>query len=405
MLLRKIRILAFFISLGVFLKAQPLHEYFFNNTLNSPVGPALTQTLGSAGCPGSAGAFSTQTLTIVSGSCGVATAFCFNQGAGLKYPNPSYITNQYTIHLFFKFNTLTGYSRVIDFSNSVSDNGIYLLNTCLNFYPSGNVGTCPFFAANTYYLYTFVRNSAGTVTAYVNGTLFTTYNDVSNYYVCATNTSPITFFRDDNTVPCESKAGCIKYASISSATSTAAQVATVWTNICSVVLPVELSKFEVEKKDNQAHLTWTTQTEKNNKLFEIERSQDAEHFHKIGEMEGAGNSHNLLSYSFKDDNPGKETIYYRLKQINTDNSYTYSGIVHASFTEGEIEFYPNPAADLITIKAKNKIKKVIIRSVLGQDMLTLDAISENGKVGISELPNGAYIICIGELKRHLIINR
>ncbi len=364
----------------------------------------MTQTLGSAGCPGSAGAFGTQTLTTATGSCGVATAFCFNTGCGLKYPNPSYITNQYTIHLFFKFNTITGYSRIIDFSSSTSDNGIYLLNNCLNFYPTGNVGTCVFLA-NTYYLYTFVRNSAGTVTAYINGTLFTTYADASNNYVLPSNTSPITFFRDDNAVPCEAKAGCIKYASITSGTSTAAQVSTVWTNICSVVLPVELSKFDGVKKDNKVFLNWTTQTESNNKLFEVERSEDGIDFAKIGEVKGKGDSRTAIDYDFTDPHPKKGINYYRLKQINYDGSSKHSSIFYLDFEKEQSNFYPNPVSDLLTIDTKNKDQKVSIKNLFGEEIFRQNSIPEDGKINLESFPDGAYILSIGGVNHNFIIRK
>ena len=404
MLLKKY-IFSFLVAFSLAISAQPAHEYFFNNTLTGPLGPALTQTLGSAGCPGAAGAFGTQTLTIVSGSCGVATAFCFNMGAGLKYPNPSYITNQYTIHVFFKFNTLGGYSRIIDFSSSTSDNGIYLLNNCLNFYPTGNVGACPFFAANTYYLFTFVRNSSNIVTAYVNGVLFTTYNDAANDYRCATNTTPITFFRDDNTVPCEAKAGCIKYLSVNSATSTAAQVATVWTNICSVVLPVELSKFEGTYQEDKAQLNWTTETESNNKLFEIERSADGIDFSKIGEVKGNGDSHQQIDYDFIDPRPNRGVNYYRLKQINHDGSSKHSTILTLDFEMELPRFYPNPAEDYIIVDIKNKLQTVSIKNLLGQELFKLHSIPEDGKINLNELPNGSYILSVGGTNHNLIIKK
>src|SRR4051812_49035754 len=92
-------------------KAQPLHEYFFNNSLAGTAGgPTLTDNLA---CGASAGAFSSQTIATVGQTCTTSNAFCFNQYGGLSYANPSYITNNYSINLFFKFNNLGGWSRII----------------------------------------------------------------------------------------------------------------------------------------------------------------------------------------------------------------------------------------------------------------------------------------------------
>ena len=186
-------------------------------------------------CGSGLGSFGTQTITTSAGFCSNSTAFCFNDGAGLSYPNNS-VTSQYTINLFCKFNVLSGYTRIIDFSNGASDNGIYLLNNCLNLFPNGTIGPCPYFNPNLYYLFTFVRDAAtNTISVYVNGTFFSSYVDATNMYRPATVTTPIIFFRDDTAVPCEAAPGCIRYASVSSGTLSAAQVNTVWVNICNTI--------------------------------------------------------------------------------------------------------------------------------------------------------------------------
>lgn len=229
----KKKILFFFIMLNFCSGAQPLQEYFFNNNFNGTAGGGpLTEVLA---CGGGLGSFGTQTITTSAGFCSYSTAFCFNDGAGLSYPNNS-VTSQYTINLFCKFNVLSGYTRIIDFSNGASDNGIYLLNNCLNLFPNGTIGPCPYFNPNIYYLFTFVRDaSSNTISVYVNGTFFSSYVDATNMYRPATITTPIIFFRDDAAVPCEAAPGCIRYASVSSGTLSAAQVNTVWVNICNTI--------------------------------------------------------------------------------------------------------------------------------------------------------------------------
>jgi len=229
----KIKVLFLFITLNFCLSAQPLQEYFFNNNFNGTAGGGtLSEVLA---CGAGLGSFSTQTITTSAGFCSNSTAFCFNDGAGLSYPNNS-VTSQYTINLFCKFNVLSGYTRIIDFSNGASDNGIYLLNNCLNLFPNGTIGPCPFFNPNLYYLFTFVRDATtNTISVYVNGTFFSSYVDATNMYRPATISTPIIFFRDDTAVPCEAAPGCIRYASVSSGTLSAAQVNTVWVNICNTI--------------------------------------------------------------------------------------------------------------------------------------------------------------------------
>jgi hypothetical protein len=384
------------------LKAQPLHEYFFNSNFNGTNGgPTLTQNLA---CGAVNGAFGTQTIATIGSTCTIADVFCFNQGGGLNYPNSSYITNQYSINLFFKFNILGGWSRIIDFSNSTSDAGIYWLNDCLNFFPNGNVGTCPYFLANTYYLFTFVRNgTTNIITVYVNGSLFGSYNDAGNLYAPASNTTPIIFFRDDNAVPCEAKPGCVKYLSITSATMNALQINTTFTNICNVILPIELSSFDVSKKGGKVELHWKTQFEKSNQSFEVERSGDGIYFEKIKEVK-SNELGQQQAYSYIDDKPFEGLNYYRLKQINTNATYDYSIIKSITMSSELHLIYPNPADNWLFVKEDIPNNELIIKTILGVEVLKTKLDKEK-RIRISELPSGTYLIYTSSKIEKLIINR
>ena len=207
-----------------------IHEYLFNNNLNEKNGgPALIQKLA---CGAAAGSYGIVTASTSAGQCLLSDAYCFNDGGGLQYTNPGIITGTYTINVFFKFSSLGGYARVIDFSNSASDAGLYFLGNCINFYPNGNVGPCPYFNTSTFYLITFVRNgSTGIITVYVDGVFFGSYTDSANLYSSATSSTPINFFLDDMLVPCENQAGCVKYISVSPTAISASDVALLYANI------------------------------------------------------------------------------------------------------------------------------------------------------------------------------
>ena len=207
-----------------------IHEYLFNNNLNeNNGGPALIQKLA---CGAAAGSYSSIAASTSAGQCLLSGAYCFNDGGGLQYTNPGIITGTYTINVFLKFNSLGGFARVIDFSNSVSDAGLYFLGNCLNFYPNGNVGPCPYFNTSTFYLITFVRNgSTGIITVYVDGVLFVSYTDSANLYSSATSSTPINFFLDDMLVSCENQPGCVKYISVSPTAISASDVALLYANI------------------------------------------------------------------------------------------------------------------------------------------------------------------------------
>lgn len=98
-------------------------------------------------------------------------------------------------------------------------------------------------------------------------------------------------------------------------------------------LPVELTKFTVEKDKNGALLTWTTNSEINNSHFEIEFSYDGVNWNTIGIVQGAGNSFEINTYQFTHNEIGSGVHYYRLKQIDFDGSEYYSNVKHLSFDD------------------------------------------------------------------------
>ena len=356
------------------LHAQPIHEYFYDNNLNGTAGaPTLIEIFA---CGGGPGAFGTQTINTSSGFCSTVDAFCFTQGGGLSYLNPNYITSNYTINLLFKFNTYGGWSRIIDFSNSTNDAGIYLLGNCLNFYPNGNVGTCPYFVPNTYYLFTFVRTGFNNIiSVYVDGNLFGTYNDAGNLYRPTTSNVPIKFFRDDNVVPCEVKSGCVKYTSITSSALNPLQVDSLWLTICNtIVLPIELLSFTGTCNHLHTVLNWATAAQTDNDYFWVEKSDDAAHWLEIGKIKGLAEGTSSKNYFFTDTLVQQGTFYYRLKEKDISGKYNYSDIISVEdCVEKSVQaltIYPNPTASNINLALYSTIN----------DNIRIEIFDTNGKL-------------------------
>ncbi|HTF03223.1 MAG TPA: T9SS type A sorting domain-containing protein [Bacteroidia bacterium] len=92
-------------------------------------------------------------------------------------------------------------------------------------------------------------------------------------------------------------------------------------------LPVELVGFNSECNGNSVLLNWTTASEQNNNYFTVERSEDGVNFRSIGTISGAGNSSQLLNYSFTDTEPTTGTTYYRLRQTDYDGHFTTSSLI------------------------------------------------------------------------------
>ena len=100
-------------------------------------------------------------------------------------------------------------------------------------------------------------------------------------------------------------------------------IMTTMTGACQAVLPVELAQFDANTEGGKNHLTWRTESEKDNSHFDIERSTDGNTFHNIGQVKG---NNKPSSYQFVDNQPFA-TSYYRLRQIDFDGTGTLSKVV------------------------------------------------------------------------------
>ncbi len=112
-------------------------------------------------------------------------------------------------------------------------------------------------------------------------------------------------------------------------------------------LPIELISFTgVLNQAGETELAWETASERNNDFFTLQRSQNARDFENIAELDAAGNCQQHRDYKHKDATPHNGINYYRLKQTDFDQSYTYSKIITVSNELGsEFRVFPNPTQD------------------------------------------------------------
>jgi len=174
----------------------------------------------------------------------------------------------------------------------------------------------------------------------------------------------------------------------------------IYSNTLSALLPIELTKFDVNLKSNFSYLTWSTATELNNALFQIERSADGRSFETIGEVEGAGTSYETLHYAFTDEKPLPDWNYYRLKQVDFDGQFAYSPVRAVLMdptnqVNDRLDFSPNPAGNEIFIQSQTNIlpgDQLEVFDQFGRLILQLQAANAlDSPVDISTLPAGVYV--------------
>ncbi|MCX5943711.1 MAG: hypothetical protein NTZ53_00010 [Cyanobacteria bacterium] len=96
-------------------------------------------------------------------------------GGGFRIDTDLQTGNTYTIALRFSFQQVSGYRKIIDFSNLASDTGFYVLSGEINFYPLGTAPqgapqgtTARTFSAGDVIDLIATRDSGGYFTVYVN---------------------------------------------------------------------------------------------------------------------------------------------------------------------------------------------------------------------------------------------
>ena len=159
------------------------------------------------------------------------------------------------------------------------------------------------------------------------------------------------------------------------------------------VVSADMISFTGRIEKNKVLLNWKTENEINASHYEVEQSADGDNFKQIARVYAKGNSPNL--YSNADLNPMKGINFYRLKQVDKNNSFKYSPVLKIYFTKlQQISVYPNPATDKINISfPAGGNRTVSIYSAAGTLVKTIKILSA-GDTGIPvhDLAKGKYII-------------
>ncbi|HNJ29728.1 MAG TPA: T9SS type A sorting domain-containing protein [Ferruginibacter sp.] len=165
-----------------------------------------------------------------------------------------------------------------------------------------------------------------------------------------------------------------------------------------VPLPVKLIYFDVKPDGRKAHLSWQTATEQNSDRFEIERSINGLTFEKIGSVKAAGNSNTHTDYSYYDNSPEKGINYYRLKEVDIDNSLQYSETKSVRFgDDAALILYNNPTSgsDLV-IQTSVLPSTLQIFDVMGKKMKEVSLVTGLYSLSISGFAAGTYLAVLSK---------
>lgn len=166
-------------------------------------------------------------------------------------------------------------------------------------------------------------------------------------------------------------------------------------------LPVEFLDFTAKNYNNEfIAINWSTASEKDNDHFEVQRSINGLDWITIGNVPSKGNGTSLQQYQYFDYNPLSGINYYRIKQVDIDDSFSYSKVVGVNFGKDTklFSYYPNPTQNSLTLNFStnsNSNFKVFIKDVLGRSYEMGQFNNEESVehiLDVSSLSEGIYII-------------
>ena len=194
------------------------------------------------------------------------------------------------------------------------------------------------------------------------------------------------------------------YASIiQSITLNQAGGASATTN-CAILLPVGLLYFNgTLNESNEVFLQWETETETNNDYFEIQ-TLIGDTWKTLAIKDGAGNSTSKTYYNYTDKKPIDGLSYYRLKQVNFDQTFNYSNAISIDLSKDREQITnirPNPTNGLVYYDYISKSKADItieVVSFTGESLFKETKNAETGfnsfNLSLQEFKNGVYLLKI-----------
>ena len=168
-----------------------------------------------------------------------------------------------------------------------------------------------------------------------------------------------------------------------------------------LVLPLNISGFTAAAQGNSALLQWTANTATNTDHFDVQYSQDGSSWQSIGEVGVTGNPAMASNYSYVQYSPATGAAYYRIAQVGSDGSYSYTNIQHLNFGQlsgGGVSCYPNPARDRVTVASSaysaGVFKSMQVLSIDGRVLQTATGFHSGESVDLSAYPAGVYLVVV-----------
>jgi hypothetical protein len=156
------------------------------------------------------------------------------------------------------------------------------------------------------------------------------------------------------------------------------------------VLPVTWLSVTAQPLYNHVMIQWSTSTETNNDFFTVEHSTDGSLFTELSQINGAGNSTVVQTYSYIHTEPASGTQYYRIRQTDFNGTFDFSDVVVVNLRASAIKlsgYISSGKLILTTPEQEGELQWVSLVNGAGQNVTPAGA----GTItDISHLPAGVY---------------
>ncbi|MCB2409139.1 T9SS type A sorting domain-containing protein [Hymenobacter lucidus] len=162
-------------------------------------------------------------------------------------------------------------------------------------------------------------------------------------------------------------------------------------------LPVQLTHFSGKMQQSSVVLRWKTAQELHNDKFEVERAFDGMTFTRIATLTGRGTTTTESTYTYADANAVQSSpkLYYRLRQVDTDGTASYSQVVVLTNepvkTLVSLRVVPNPAHSQVRIEGAT----AAMAQILDLTGRVLRTISTTQPVSLTGIAPGMYLVRCG----------
>jgi hypothetical protein len=158
---------------------------------------------------------------------------------------------------------------------------------------------------------------------------------------------------------------------------------------------LSLKDISAENLGTSNIVSWSTASEDEGALFNIERSTDGRTFSKIGTVKGKGTA---AEYRFTDAEAATGYSYYRVEMVEPGGNSFYTKIVSARVAaQGSVAMtaFPNPATDKVTVTLSDNAGENATIEVLdftGKSLTSQSVTGNSTVVDMNNLPAGMYIL-------------